>query len=218
MMSEFCNREELHTQWVSTLQCAVTEDVAVAIYSMRQSLYEEPLLRTKQSGEQMLQSWGDYERYSSLHHSRTSASASGAQSSGTQLSETVLHEGPQSKKESTEKSLFDNSLMKLFDLWEVELYDFCSAWLRYMFKKKIWCICSLELTVVCLGSPPAHSSTHSFHTHVLGASCTSGPHYRASCHALRHARTWHSWHLTAVELRMSKRGRGRAWAWQIWRR
>lgn len=90
--------------------------MAVAIYSMRQSLYEEPLLRTKQSGEQILQSWEDYERYSSRHHSRTSASASGAEASGTQLSETVLHEGPQSKKESTEKSLFDNSLMKLFHL------------------------------------------------------------------------------------------------------
>lgn len=52
------------------------------------------------------------------------------------VKETVLHEGPQSKKESAEKSLFDNSLMKLFHLWEVELCDFCSAWLRCMFKKK----------------------------------------------------------------------------------
>jgi len=110
MMSEFCNREELHTQWVSTLQCAVTEDVAVAIYSMRQSLYEEPLLRTKWSGEPMSLSWGDYERYSSLHHSRTSASASGSQASGTQLSERDCSSWGSSKKESTEKSLFSTIL------------------------------------------------------------------------------------------------------------
>ena len=104
------------------------------------------------------------------------------------------------KGEHWKISLFDNSL---FHLWEVELCDFCSAWLRCMFKKKNWCICSLETTEICLGSPPAHSFTHSFHPHVLGASCTSGPRYRASCHALRHARTWHSWHLTAVELPVS---------------
>lgn len=155
---------------------------------------------------------GETMKDNSLHHSRTSASASGAQASGTQLSERDCSSWGSSVKkgERWRSSLFDNSLMKLFHLWEVELCDFCSAWLRCMFKEKNWCVCSLEITVICLGSPPAHAVTHSFHTHVLGASCISGLCYRASCHALRHTRIWCSWHLTAVELPLSKQRRGRA--------
>lgn len=42
MMSEFCNRAELNSQWISTLQRGSNEEV----YSTRQSLYGEPLLRT----------------------------------------------------------------------------------------------------------------------------------------------------------------------------
>lgn len=43
MMSEFCNRAELNSQWISTLHCGSDEDVPGAISSRR--LYQEPLLR-----------------------------------------------------------------------------------------------------------------------------------------------------------------------------
>lgn len=57
MKSEFCNREELSSQWVCTLHCGATE-VSVAIDSTRQSLYEEPLLKAGNLGCRACLLWG----------------------------------------------------------------------------------------------------------------------------------------------------------------
>lgn len=140
--------------------------------------------------------WGDYERQFTPPF-QDLASASGAMRlvEHGSVKETCSSWGSSKvKKESAWRS----SLFRQFSWWNCFICErwscVISAQLGYgMFKEK-----KTDAFVAWNHSDMPRKSTcsciHPFIPHSCTSSCTSGLCYRASCHALRHARTWCSWH------------------------